>query len=120
MAALKHIASIRNAIVIGVMANNRQSNRTGDSSQFTGRGSSALEYGCDMLLNITDVENVPDRRAMTLAKGRLASAGSVMEFSFDGRHMRPYDLEYRTWKPVSKKEAREIDSLLDRRAVVNA
>lgn len=120
MAALKHIASIRNAIVIGVMANNRQSNRTGDSSQFTGRGSSALEYGCDMLLNITDVENVPDRRAMTLAKGRLASAGSVMEFSFDGRHMRPYDLEYRTWKPVSKKEAREIDSLLDRRAVANA
>lgn len=113
MAALKHIASVRNAIVIGVMANNRQSNRTGDNSQFTGRGSSSLEYGCDMLLNITDVEEVPDRRAMTLAKGRLAEAGTVMEFSFDGRHMRPYDLEIRDWAPVGKSKAAAIESLLD-------
>ena len=112
MAALKHIASVRNAIVIGVMANNRQSNRTGDNSQFTGRGSSSLEYGCDMLLNITDVEDVPNRRAMTLAKGRLAGAGEVMEFSFDGKHMRPYDLEMRNWKPVTTKEARDIRSML--------
>jgi hypothetical protein len=66
-----------------------------------------------MLLNITDVEDVPNRLAMTLAKGRLAGAGSVMEFSVDGKHIRPYDLEMRSWTPVSKKEARDIRSLLD-------
>ena len=114
MKALGDIAKERDCIVMAVMANNRTTNQKGESSLAGGRGSSSLEYGADSLLTIVDVEKVPGRRAMTLEKARLAKAGKDvrMEFSFDGRHMRLYNLDSNPGTPESKEDCKINDDLV--------
>ena len=111
MKYLLHYARSKNCIVIAVMANNRASNQTGNSSMFTGRGSSDLEYSADYILNITSDED-DSKRFLTLAKGRLAEAGRSIEFRFDGRHMRVHSMELPLGKDVTRKESKAINDLL--------
>lgn len=114
MEALLNLAKTKNCIVIAVMANNRDSNKTGNDSMFTGRGSSDLEYSASYVLNITDeeIQNVPTgRRCLTLAKGRLAQVGKKITFRFDGRHMKPCDLRMELGREATKQENKEYDDL---------
>lgn len=125
MEALLDLAKAKNCIVLAVMANNRESNRAGSDSLFTGRGSSDLEYSANFVLNITDEEinDVPTgKRCLTLAKGRLAEVGKKLTFKFDGRHMRPHDLDLPLWgREATKKEAKAIEDIsglkIDRSAI---
>ena len=124
MEALLELAKTKNCIVIAVMANNRESNKSGSDSLFTGRGSSDLEYSANYVLNITDEEmgDVPTgKRLLTLAKGRLAEVGRKLMFQFDGRHMRPHDLDLSLGREATKKEAKVYDDVsglkVDRRAI---
>ena len=51
--ALKDYAIRYNTFVFAIMANNRESNKTGQAAMDSGRDSSALEYSADTLLQLT-------------------------------------------------------------------
>ena len=115
MAALKSLAVRKGITILAIMANNRNANRMADTSQFTGRGSSSLEYGADMILNLQFVD--PDgedktRRKLTVAKGRFVAPEERLEFTFDGKHMNLKDLEKPMGRYATKRESRDIESLL--------
>lgn len=116
---LKAYAVRNNTVVIGIVANNRESNKAGTVSMFSGRGSSSIEYGADMVLSMTytdlldkreTVEN-KNRRSLVMTKGRFCQQDARADFDFQGRYsdFRPLD---RLGIPASDREGRDIDSLL--------
>lgn len=120
MTALKTFAVNWNTVVLAAMATNRQANKAGDSSMFAGRGSSALEYGCDILLTIgfTDIldggDSVNDAaaRSLVVSKGRGYENNSRLDFKFDGRHSSLCDLHVAFGHAVGKSKEKRIRELL--------
>ena len=125
MEYLKDYARRENTVVIAVVANNRESNKSGKVSMFAGRGSSALEYGADTCLAMAYTEDllgeeVKNRalRSVKLTKGRFMSDDNRKDFSFVGRYTY---FEPMLGKLASKKESKANDEIcqLDRQACLS-
>ena len=125
MERLKEFAVRNGTVVIGIVANNRESNKAGGVSMYSGRGGSSIEYGADIVLGLTYTEILDqqeevthkDKVSLVMTKGRFAQKDSRVDFTFDGRHTTFIPAE--TWsKPVPKKQQREISSLLDFKSAV--
>jgi replicative DNA helicase len=123
MSRLKKIAMDFNTVVIGIMAQNRESNKAGIVSMFTGRGSGSLEYSGDVMLSLaytetldttTKPEEVQDKskRSIVLTKGRFVGEDSRVDFDFDGKHSNFIPLDSLSGKPASNKENKDLNSLL--------
>lgn len=117
---LKEFAIKNNTVVIGIVANNRESNKSGGVSMYAGRGSSSIEYGADVVMGLayTDlldkretVEN-NNRRSLVITKSRFFQQDARADFDFNGKYSEfsPVD-SY--GHPVSRKEERAINSLFD-------
>jgi replicative DNA helicase len=120
MGELKRIAVQYSTTVIAVVANNRESNKAGGVSMYAGRGGSSIEYGADMTFGLAYTEEVDgvdvmhkERRSLVMTKGRFYSSDSRVDFVFNGRYSDFEPLEDSGAKPVSKKEAADIESLLN-------
>ena len=94
VAALKEFAVKHDSVVIAVAANNRESNKNKEISMYAGRGSSSIEYGCDISLAMTytdylerkeHVEN-KKRRSLVVTKGRFIGQDARADFEFNGRY----------------------------------
>lgn len=94
MAQLKTIAVEHRAAVIAVVANNRESNKSGEVSMYTTRGSSSAEYGADVIMSLVYTESLRDqevtdikKRSLKLTKARAFNPEGMAHFTFDGRYM---------------------------------
>lgn len=122
MGALKDFAVKHNTVIIGIMANNRASNKAGGVSMDSGRGSSSLEYGADIVLGLTytelldgsKAEEVTDknRRSLATTKGRFFSPDKRADFVFNGAYSMFTPVET-LGTPVGKKQGKQINSMLD-------
>lgn len=99
MKALKSYAVKWNTCVIAVVANNRESNKSGEASMFAGRGSSSIEYGADTVLSLVFTKDLKGNEAvyhkdetrfksLVAVKGRFVPTGKRIDFEFDGASMR--------------------------------
>lgn len=83
MATFKEYAMNYNSLVFVIMAFNRESNKGGKVSQESGRDSSSLEYGADLMLglNFSKVEENTDsdlaEKLRDAAKGELKQVGQT-------------------------------------------
>lgn len=92
MGALKSYAVANNTFVIGIVANNRESNKSGEVSMFSGRGSSSIEYGADVCLSLVRTNkldnSVPDKSkymSLVITKGRFyGTDDNQAHFTFNG------------------------------------
>ena len=87
MAMLKDYAEKHNAIVLAAMANGRADNRTGNVGIFSGRDSSALEYGADCIMQLeadlgTDGKPENKERRIKVVKGRDFGTDKILAFDF--------------------------------------
>ena len=85
MAMLKDYAEKHNAIVLAAMANGRADNRTGNVGIFSGRDSSALEYGADCIMQLeadpgADGKPLNNERRIKVVKGRDFGTDEIMVF----------------------------------------
>lgn len=121
MESLKEFAVKHGTVVVGIVANNRESNKAGGVSMYAGRGSSSIEYGADIVLGLayTDLldnkkmEEPADKkkRSLVLAKGRFCKQDARADFEFNGRYSEFVPVN--EWGNVeSKAESNTIDSLL--------
>ena len=120
MDSLKRYAVKFEAIVFAIMANNRNANKNkAEVTMEAGRGSSHLEYGCDVLIGMgfTDAlagykgqEIDKKRRSVVLTKGRFINDGDAQaDFLFQGR----YSLfEPSQGQTPTARETKEIEDLL--------
>lgn len=117
---LKGFAIKHNTVVIGIVANNRESNKAGGVSMYAGRGSSSIEYGADVVMGLAYTEILDkreavenkNRRSIVLTKGRFYQQDARADFDFNGRYSEFRPVE--SWgHPASRKENRDINSLLD-------
>ena len=110
---LKKFAIRHNTFVLAIIANNRESNRTGEASMESARDTSAIEYGADLQFALTftachkrpgTVGKLPkpseltkeQRKYITLCivKGRGGGVGDYVDLKFDGATM--------TYTPMQK------------------
>jgi replicative DNA helicase len=121
MESLKEFAVKHGTVVVGIVANNRESNKAGGVSMYAGRGSSSIEYGADIVLGLayTDLldnkkmEEPADKkkRSLVLTKGRFYKQDARADFEFNGRYSEFVPVN--EWGNVeSKAESNTIDSLL--------
>ena len=117
---LKEFAIKHNTVVIGIVANNRESNKAGGVSMYAGRGSSSIEYGADIVMGLAYTEILDkreavenkNRRSIVLTKGRFYQQDARADFDFNGRYSEFRPVE--SWgHPASRKESREYDALFD-------
>ena len=120
MERLKEFAVRNGTVVIGIVANNRESNKAGGVSMYSGRGGSSIEYGADIVLGLTYTEILDqqeevthkDKVSLVMTKGRFAQKDSRVDFTFDGRHTTFIPMEKPFAVPVSNQRSKEINSLL--------
>ena len=119
MKALKAYAVRWNTCVIAVVANNRESNKAGEASMFSGRGSSSIEYGADCVMSLIHTEQ-PEEKSLVLVKGRFQKPNANINFKFDGSAM-SFTIVTSSFDstPVGKKKAKEIDAMVDKTAIDN-
>ena len=98
MAILKDIAIMGKTVVIVITSQNRESNKNGVVSMFTGLGSSGIEYGSDICLSLVNTDTLDDSfdpkkdisddkfKSLVLTKGRFLERSQRLDFKFDGRH----------------------------------
>ena len=121
MERLKEFAIKYGTVVIGVTAHNRESNKSGEVSLYSGRGSSSLEYGADIVMGLAytellankKLETVQDKSKISLVmtKGRFNKQDARADFRFNGKYSEFVPVD--EWgQPVGKKEAAGINSLL--------
>lgn len=99
---LKGYAIRHNTVVFAIMAQNRESNRTGISSMESGRDTSNLEYGADLLLGLDFTrclkrgggkakdELTPEDmnyKTLKIHKGRFSAPGAQVDLFFSGETM---------------------------------
>lgn len=101
MAQLKRYAIKHDAVVLAAMANNREGNKGGKASMYSGRGSSSLEYGTDLQLQLVYKHENEDKefqdiskRRLVVTKGRWASPNTGIDFTFDGETMNIKNIKY--------------------------
>lgn len=100
--ALKNFAIRHNTVVFCIMANNRPANQSGTVTQESGRDTSALEYGSDILLGLSYTKCLKrgggkDKKDLTpeelryltlqILKGRSAKIGAEVDLFFSGESM---------------------------------
>ena len=117
---LKEFAIKHNTVVIGIVANNRESNKAGGVSMYSGRGSSSIEYGADVVMGLAYTELLDKReevehknkRSLVMTKGRFYQQDARADFDFNGKYSEFIPVE--SWgHPASRKDAREYDALFD-------
>jgi hypothetical protein len=116
---LKEFAVKNSTVVIGIVANNRESNKSGGVSMYSGRGSSSIEYGADVVLGLAytealdkreEVEN-KNKRSLVMTKGRFYQQDARADFDFIGASLAFVPVD--SWgHDVGKKKEREINNLL--------
>lgn len=118
METLKRIAVKYNTVVITIAASNRKTNESGEATMDGGRGSSSIEYGADLVLCLTDTDKVksdfvaPDcKLSLVMPKGRFYDKTARADFDFNGKYS-GFTAVDEFGNPVSKRESKEIDSLL--------
>lgn len=102
---LKEFAIAHNTLVFAIMAQNRESNRTGVSSMESGRDTSNIEYGADLLLGLDFTECLyrgdnhkgkkikeltreeKKLKTLTVHKSRFSEDGAQVDLRFDGATM---------------------------------
>ncbi len=77
--AIKH-----NAVVFAIMAQNREANRTGVSGMESGRDTSNIEYGADLLLGLDYTACLPKREA----DGKIKKGKAADELTPDEKHFK--------------------------------
>lgn len=121
MGSLKKFAVAYNTVVIGVVANNRESNKAREVSMYTGRGSSSLEYGADVCLAIANTDEIGERKpekvdktkkTLQVTKGRFLEAEKKADFKFNGAYAEFTPLD-RWGEPATAKQSREYDSMFN-------
>ena len=121
MESLKEFAVKYNTVVIGIVANNRESNKSGGVSLYAGRGSSSIEYGADIVLGLAYTELLDNdkleaptdkkKRSLVMTKGRFYQQDARADFIFNGAYSEFVPVD--SWGKVeSKAESNTIDSLL--------
>ena len=78
MATFKEYAMTYNSIVFVIMAFNRESNKGGKVSQESGRDSSSLEYGADLMLGLNFAKVEENNDSDLAEKLRDAAKGEIM------------------------------------------
>lgn len=95
MGILKDIAVKARTVVIVITSQNRESNKNGVVSMFTGRGSSGIEYGADLCLSLVNTDTLDksfegesddSHKSLVLTKGRFIEKNKRKDFDFDGAH----------------------------------
>jgi replicative DNA helicase len=119
MGQLKDFAVKNNTVVIGIVAHNRESNKSGEPSLYSGRGSSSIEYGADIVLSLayTDLlakrEEVRDASKISLVvnKGRFCKPKARADFDFQGEYCDfvPCDT---FGQAIGRRDSADINSLL--------
>lgn len=101
---LKGYAIAHNTCVFAIMANNRESNRTGITSMESGRDTSNIEYGADLLLGLDFTKCLPrdgqkgkskdeltpedmNYKTLKINKGRFTAPGTQVDLLFNGETM---------------------------------
>lgn len=101
---LKGYAIQHNTVVFAIMAQNREANRSGISSMESGRDTSNIEYGADILLGLDYTRCLPrgnekgktsneltqeekKYKSLRILKSRFSAAGTQVDFVFDGESM---------------------------------
>lgn len=102
--SLKGYAIEHNTLVFAIMANNRESNRTGVTSMESGRDTSNIEYGADLLLGLDFTKCLPrngekgkskddltpedmNYKTLKINKGRFSAPGAQVDLFFNGETM---------------------------------
>lgn len=124
--AMKDYAIRYDTFVFVIMANNRESNKSGQATMDSGRDTSAIEYSADTMLQlaytaslapknkrltpdqILATENEQDRQrlksdvTLRVVKKRNGEPGRTMRFYFDGSSSRytPFDTRYENWDVI--------------------
>lgn len=118
VASLKAFAIKHNTVVFCIYATNRASNRSGEVTQDSGRGTSALEYSADLQLglsfNACMGSNGKDAKDLTaeerkevvlhITKGRFATPGTSVHLFFDGETMTFNQTEWKRTDPGAGRE----------------
>jgi replicative DNA helicase len=121
MKSLKSFAVANKTVVIGVVANNREANKQGGVSMYSGRGGSSIEYGADMTIGLAYTEELDkleevthkDRRSIVLTKGRFLSPDGRVDFAFNGKYSEFMPLDNMGARTVSRHDIATIESLLN-------
>jgi replicative DNA helicase len=116
MARLKGLAVKYNAVILIVIANNRDSNKKGEFDMFSGRGSGSIEYGLDAMLSLvpetTEQGELTGEIVVNVAKGRWINPKAKAVFKFDGAHMN-YTAVDAMGDIMSTREAQTAQDLFD-------
>lgn len=118
VSSLKAFAIKHNTVVFCIYATNRASNRSGEVTQDSGRGTSALEYSADLQLglsfNACMGSNGKDAKDLTaeerkevvlhITKGRFATPGTSVHLFFDGETMTFNQTEWKRTDPGAGRE----------------
>ncbi len=116
---LKGYAIKYNTVVFAIMAQNRESNRTGTSGMQSGRDTSNIEYGADLLLGLDYTkclkrDGVPGKsmedltaedmkfKTLRIHKGRFSTPGTQVDLFFDGGTMTYNQIAKRDSEPPRK------------------
>lgn len=119
MEKLKEIAVKNNTVVIAIAASNRKSNKeSGGTAMDSGRGSSSIEYGADLVLSLTDTDTLEQERftkdcklSLVMPKGRFYDKTARADFNFFGKYSDFVQVD-QFGTPVSKREDKAINDLL--------
>lgn len=121
MERLKEFAVKNNTVVVGIVAHNRESNKNGEVSLYSGRGSSSIEYGADIVLGLAYTEMLDNRKleevqhknliSLVMTKGRFYNRDSRADFDFNGKYSEFVPVD-RWGQNVSKQENKALNSLL--------
>ena len=118
MGVMKDYAERHNTVAIVITAQNRESNKNGIVSMFTGKGGGGIEYGADYCLTLADTDTLDksfdgevdkSKKSLVLTKGRFIGQDTRLDFHFDGRHS---NFEPAWGRTESKTVSARIDSLL--------
>jgi hypothetical protein len=118
MPRLKAIAMNYNTIGFVIIATNRTSNKEEEATMDSGRGSSSIEFGLDLLFGVKKEKAVDGvaRMIVTPPKGRWTGDEGKLEFDFRGKYMHFTELEkgeYDDYIPMTTKEAKIAQDLFD-------
>ncbi len=89
MPKLKSLAMDYNTIGFVIIANNRESNKENQPTMASGRGSSSIEFGLDLMLAVSKekASNGIAKVTITPTKGRWTGDEGVLTLDFRGKYM---------------------------------
>ena len=76
---LKDYAIRYNTVVFVIMANNRESNKSGQASMDSGRDTSAIEYTADTMLQLAYTASIREKKSERLTPDQILSTADEQE-----------------------------------------